>query len=273
VSGRIQSPSSINTYSQCPRKYYYAYIAKLPTKPSIHLVRGLVVHETLEAFFGRPLMTVSEDTKTDLLHHVLSIAKERWVEHADDLATLGLTAAELTSYREETTMMLINWVNHFWETLRAEMTRGLSFTDAFARHTPRIEEEYLDAELKVRGYIDTIHERDGEVHIRDYKTSKKPVITDEYRLQLAIYARLYERTHGVLPDTVGIFFLKFGEQLLQVNDELLKEADTAIRWVHERTQTSDMGDYPKRLSPLCNYCDFYERCWKQKTVEEFSVRE
>lgn len=269
MPGRVQSPSSINTYKQCPRKYYYLYIKKLPTKPSIHLVRGTVVHETLEYFFQRPLTNVAGDLKTDFLHHALSIAKERWVEHADEVASLGMTAAEITAYREETTLMIINWVNHFFGVLDGEMRTGLSFEEAMKRHTPRIEEEYIDKELAVRGYIDAIHERDGEVHIRDYKTSKKPVISDEYRLQLAIYALLYKRTHGIVPDTVGIFFLKFGEQFMAVNDELLKEADLEIRWVHERTQSAEMQDYPKRLSPLCNYCDFYDACWNQKGLSEF----
>ena len=48
---RVQSPSSINTYFQCPRKYYYIYNMKLKTSPSIHLVRGLVAHKVLENFF------------------------------------------------------------------------------------------------------------------------------------------------------------------------------------------------------------------------------
>jgi CRISPR/Cas system-associated exonuclease Cas4 (RecB family) len=229
-----------------------------------------VVHETLEAFFQRPIRPVAGDLKTDLLHHTLSIAKERWVEHAAEVEALGMTAAEITAYREETTLMLIRWVEHLFGTLEQEMRTGLPFEEALRRHTPRIEEEYRDQELAVRGYIDAIHERDGEVHIRDYKTSKKPVITDEYRLQLAIYALLYTRTHGVVPDTVGIFFLKFGEQLMAVNDELLKEADLEIRWVHERTQSAEMGDYPKRLSPLCNYCDFYDLCWNQKAIGDFA---
>ena len=47
----MQSPSSINTYKQCPRKHFYQYILNLPTKPSIYLIRGSIVHEVLEKFF------------------------------------------------------------------------------------------------------------------------------------------------------------------------------------------------------------------------------
>jgi putative RecB family exonuclease len=268
MAGRIQSPSSINTYRQCPRKYYYVYIKQLPTKPSIHLVRGTVVHETLEFFFERPIMEIG-DTFTNLQFHVLSILKERWVEHDDEVQSLGLTADEINFYREETRMMIMNWLNDFWRKTQAEMSKGLSFTDAFKKLTPRREEEYRNEEYKIRGYIDAIHEIDGEVHIRDYKTSKHPVISEDYKLQLAMYALMYKHTHGKMPTSVGIFFLKHGEQLMQVNDELLKHADVEIRWVHERTQTDDIADYQKKLGPLCNYCDFYEQCFKQREITDF----
>jgi putative RecB family exonuclease len=265
---RVQSPSSINTYKQCPRKYYYSYIEKLPTKPSIHLVRGTVVHETLEYFFERPILQVA-DMYTNLQFHILTILKERWVEHDGELQVLGMPAVDLDFYKEETLLMIMNWLAHFWRNVQTAMSTGMSFEDAFQRFTPRREEEYASAEYKVRGFIDAIHERDNEVHIRDYKTSKHPVISEEYRLQLAIYALLYNKTHGVLPTTVGIFFLKHGELLLEVNDELLKHADLEIRWVHERTQTDDLRDYPKKPSPLCNYCDFYDACWKQRELTDF----
>ena len=32
---RVQSPSSISTYKQCPRKYFYQYVLKLPTQGNI----------------------------------------------------------------------------------------------------------------------------------------------------------------------------------------------------------------------------------------------
>ena len=166
-------------------------------------------------------------------------------------------------------MMLVNWVAHFWKRVQERMARGEAFTQALDALTPRREEEYKSLEHNIRGFIDAIHEYDGEVHIRDYKTSKHGVITDDYKLQLAIYAFLYKHNHGVLPDSVGIFFLKHGEQLMAVNDALLEHAAREIAWVHERTQTDDMNDYPKRRSPLCDYCDFYDLCWRQKELGDF----
>lgn len=269
MAGRTQSPSSINTYKQCPRKYYYIYIKRLSTKPSIHLVRGTIVHETLELFFERSIQYSTGNLLTDLQLHTLTILKERWAAHDKEVSSLDLTVAEIVNYKEETTFMILNWINYFWAKIEDRMKRGLSFEAAFKVLTPRREEEYLSEEYKIRGYIDAIHEENGHVQIMDYKTSKHAVISEEYRLQLAIYALLYNKTHGRVPDKVGIFFLKHGEQLLDVNDELIKHADLEIRWVHERTQTDDIRDYPKKPGPLCNYCDFYENCFGQKEIGDY----
>ena len=51
MAKRLESPSSINTFKQCKRRYYYRYIEKLPTISNIHQVRGNIAHATLEHFF------------------------------------------------------------------------------------------------------------------------------------------------------------------------------------------------------------------------------
>ena len=50
IEDRILSPTAINTYLSCPRKFYLRYIKKLRTRPSIHLIRGQIVHQTLHQF-------------------------------------------------------------------------------------------------------------------------------------------------------------------------------------------------------------------------------
>lgn len=42
--------SKISTYKECPLKYKYRYIDKLPSKPSIHLIKGSKVHKLLENY-------------------------------------------------------------------------------------------------------------------------------------------------------------------------------------------------------------------------------
>lgn len=53
------SHSKLELYKQCPRKFKYRYIDKLPTKPFEHLQKGSEVHRLLEIFGN-------EDLKSDI---------------------------------------------------------------------------------------------------------------------------------------------------------------------------------------------------------------
>ncbi|MBN1275800.1 PD-(D/E)XK nuclease family protein [Candidatus Woesearchaeota archaeon] len=274
---RVESPSSINTYKQCPRKYYYQYVEKLPTGTSIHLIRGGVVHKALEDFFEADLSDpVTHDYR--FLHARLqSLFRKYWLRNEERLSSLGLAPEELDQYRDESVVMLQAWFSRFKARMQKRVEkRGVSFPEAFAHLKPRREEEYLSEEFMVRGFIDAIHELDGKVVVLDYKTSKNGYITPEYKLQLAIYALLYEERHGVRPDFVGIDFLKSVEQVLKVDEELLNQAKFELEQIHASTSSEGIDDYPLRPGPLCKWrtgqCDYYDLCFGGVSVEEFRKR-
>ncbi|MFT4249998.1 MAG: RecB family exonuclease [Candidatus Woesearchaeota archaeon] len=260
MAQRMQSPSSINMYRQCPRKYYYRYIKKLPTKPSIHLVRGTVAHSALEYFFSEPIVEVG-DWRTNLQRHILVLLERFWSESEEEFSKLEETPEELEMYKVETKQMLLRWVLEFSERVASRMSKGESFEEAFGALSPQQEAKYVDEELQVMGYIDAIETVDDQVRLIDYKTSKKAEITSEYRLQLGIYALMYLRKHDTVPDKVGIEFLRHGGEYMSVNDELLLDAQFEIEQIHMVTKTSDIAYYPKNVTPLCNWCDFYEVCF------------
>ena len=74
MAKRIQSPSSINMYKRCPRKYYLHYILKKPIKPNIHLFRGSTVHSTIEIF--EKFLASQCQAKIQLQKRVTDIEKE-----------------------------------------------------------------------------------------------------------------------------------------------------------------------------------------------------
>ncbi len=260
MPARTQSPSSINMYNQCPRKYFYRYIKKIPTKPSIHLVRGTIAHSALEHFFSTPIESVA-DWKTNIQRHALLLLEQFWEQSASELAALDETPSELVAYKDETRQMILRWTLSFISRLEDRMRAGASFEEAFAAFTPKSEVKYVDDELNVMGFIDAIEEVDGIVRLIDYKTSKKPEITPEYQLQLGIYALLYLRRHQTLPHEVGIDFLRHGAEFMEVNDALLLDAQFAIEQIHMLTQSESIADYPKNVTPLCNWCDYYALCF------------
>ncbi len=270
---RVESPSSINTYKQCPRKYFHQYVEKLPTGTSIHLIRGNLVHKALEDFFDLDMADSSTQSFKFLHLRLFSIFTRHWKLAKSDLEGLGLNDAELKEYFDESIAMLQNWFNRYKGKMEKRMESGNDFFEAYNALKPLREEEYASEEFMVRGFIDAIHKLDGKTVVLDYKTSKRTHISSEYRLQLAIYALLYEEKHGKKPDFVGIDFLKSIEQVLPVDDELISHARFEIEQIHASTKSDSAIDYPQRPSPLCKWrtgqCDFYDVCFGGVSSEDF----
>lgn len=271
---RVESPSSINTYKQCPRKYYYQYIEKLQTATSIHLIRGNIVHSVLEDFFDADLKEPETQSFRFLLLRLLSLFKKHWSKKKADLEELGLSEGDLQFYFDETTGMLQNWFTRFKSRVTKRMeVMNVSLEQAYNDLKPLREEEYASEEFMVRGFIDIIYELDGKTFVMDYKTSKTDHVSDAYRLQLAIYALLYEEKTGKRPDFVGIDFLKSVEKMLPVDEELIQHAKFELEQIHGSTGSDDIDDYPLNPTPLCKWktgqCDFYELCFENMSVEDF----
>ncbi|MBS3120046.1 PD-(D/E)XK nuclease family protein [Candidatus Woesearchaeota archaeon] len=260
---RIQSPSSINTFKQCPRKYYYQYIEKLPTATNIHLVRGSIVHEALDRFFDVNALELSADPPEYLKNHMQMVFEGLWREA--DFDGLELTEQQLFFFKEESRSMLMNWLGQFLRRFSNLQRQDIGPLKAFLELTPEREQEYVSEKWKVKGFIDAIENNGTGVRLMDYKTSKRASISDEYMLQLSIYTLLYQEKHRELPNEVGIYFLKEDEQTIPVTESMLDLAKLEIRKLHERTKSESIGDYPRNIGPLCKWatgqCDFYDTCF------------
>ncbi|MGM5482471.1 MAG: RecB family exonuclease [Nanobdellota archaeon] len=261
---RIQSSSSINTYRQCPRKYYYSYIRRLPQKPSIHLIRGKIAHEVVEDFFK-----INIDSLTDncFEFNFKIIVQDRllnlWNEAKQDLAALDMGSSELNNYFEETKNMLFYWLEDFIRQLKNKsVSSGLK--RAFMELRPVSEEHFISKDIGVQGYVDAIHKDEKGIRLIDYKTSKKDCITDDYRLQLAIYSLLYHEKYGEYPYKAGVYLFRHGERLIDVDEYLLDFARKELQRIHINTSSENINDFPKKPSILCNWgkgcCDFYNQC-------------
>ena len=272
MAPRIQSPSSINTFKQCSRKYYYQYILKIKTdSESIHLVRGNIAHEALEDFFKKvDIGTMDMDHFEFELKIILqNLLKQKWDAAKTKLEKIDLTPEQLEFYFRETIYMINNWFFNFMKILKPRIEQE-GLINAFNHIKPQTEIYFLSEEHQVRGFIDAIHEIDGKISLIDYKTAKREKMTPEYRLQLAIYALLYEEKYGKKPDSVGVDFLRHKQHYLDVDQDLVDFAKLECKFIQEQTISEDISDYSKKTSPLCNYCDFKDVCFGQKTMDEFT---
>jgi len=275
MAKRLESPSSINTFKQCKRKYYYQYIEKLQTSSSIHLVRGNIAHSVLEDFYDINIADFTEENyELKFKEAIQKLLLYQWGKYKDGLNELQLSPDQTTFYFEETMFMLMNWCNQFIEEFnRIRKEKNISMGETFMKLTPIRELQYKSEEYHVRGFIDAIQHVEDEVHIIDYKTNARFDFKQSIKLQLAIYSMMYYEKHGKLPNKVGIFFLRQKLRMMDVDIDLIEMAKKEITEVHEHTSSCEHAhEYPRTITPLCRWstgqCDFFETCKPHDTNEE-----
>jgi CRISPR/Cas system-associated exonuclease Cas4 (RecB family) len=239
IERRTLSPTAINTYLQCPRKFYLRYIKKRPTKPSIHLIRGKIVHRTIHDFHTRNPGMSSQTPLHAIRRTLLGMFREHWQEAQESLDSLGLTGEEIQFYRDDSERMLMN------------------FSHWFVKHgmpTPDLSEaKIVSKNLSLMGIVDAVHQWPEKVILVDYKTSKNPVITSDMERQAALYALLYQDKYKVVPEAVWIHFLKNPDdpQPVHIDEELLSYGRILIESVQEKTRSYDEHSYPCTCGGYC----------------------
>lgn len=269
---RVQSPSSINMYKLCPRKYYYRYIERLPSKPGIHALRGTAVHSALEDFFTIEVENINEQNYQFELNTLLQdLLRQRWNEMRSEFESLGLGRDALYHFYMESKQMLQRWFISFMNRLHP-LVQAHGLVEGFKRLVPDREVHLESKTYYVQGFLDAVYEDEEGVRILDYKTCKSNTISDEYRLQLSIYALLYQEAKQ-RPAKVGIHFLKHDEEVyLDVTDEMIEHARRECQAIQLNTSSRSMSDYPKNVGPHCRWgtgqCDFFDVCFGQITIEK-----
>lgn len=262
---RMLSPSQINTFRQCPRKWYYSYIEKLPSFPSIHLLRGSAVHSAIEEISKLKALP-NKTWKARLKSAAMNKLNDKW-KSVDKLK--GMTDEEKKKFYDESVMMIEAYLQNLYFRIETTLISGKAKAPTHAWHLikPKFSEIYLkDDKLKVRGIIDEVHKDFSDnVYLLDLKTSNKyrMQISDDYKLQLAIYAYLYKEDTGKAPTYVAIQYLKYNETyFIPVNRSLIDWAKAQIqtmRFFIEKWE-DDKSQYYKTESKLCDWCDYYDTC-------------
>ncbi|HJP70545.1 MAG TPA: PD-(D/E)XK nuclease family protein, partial [Candidatus Limnocylindria bacterium] len=237
----VLSYGQIHDYLDCPARYRYGHVVRIPTPVSHQMVCGRALHAAAQAFHrrqlaGRPMML-------DELHKALDANWE----------SVGFLTRE---HEEARRAAAHDAISLFWEDQRRDPAHPIAveqdFTVSFGPD-------------RLRGRYDRV-DRDeaGRVVITDYKSSDVRDLATANRqaresLQLSIYALAHEAQHGSLPDEVALHFLESGivgrvaptEKRLEKAQEKLTEAADGIR----------AGRFEPNPSPMrCGYCPFREIC-------------
>lgn len=240
------SPSSINTFNQCPLRYKYSRIDRLPEPPSEASLLGNFVHEVLEDLYA-----VDPDMRDQ--QTARSIARRLWDEKYVN---------EVDGYVHPTKFNDFRWnawfcIENLWKVEKPTDTEldGIEF---------ELNGEVEGVQLK--GFIDrfTVDELDGKIVISDYKTGKvpSPKWEEDKFFQLSVYATLMGNLGIGEAKRLDLIYLKKPVVLSRaVTQERIENATNVIvetrKGIDHRCET---GHFEPVKSLLCNWCTFKSQC-------------
>lgn len=245
------SPSKLDCYKECPRRYQYRYVDKISRKRKTpETVVGVAVHAAFEELYG-----LVSGGKVPTLAEVQALydraLSAEWDESVvvrdpkftrDDWKNVGAQCVEL----------YFNAHHPFAEDRTVAVEKRVGFPLAVE-----------GSEYRIEGFVDRLSlAPDGTFVIHDYKTAKS-LPNQEHAdsdWQLALYEIAVRREW---PDAKGVrlqwHYVRHGKTLTSVRDEaartrLLDEvAKTVAAIKHDHEFRPDKG-------PLCDWCEYKDLC-------------
>jgi putative RecB family exonuclease len=252
VTPRHLSPSSISTWEQCPLRFRYSRLDKIPEPSTEAQLIGTVTHEVLEFLYQRP----AQDRTFFVARQ---IAKELWDDHwASEVdRALQLDAESLKRFRWQ-----VWWcIEALW---KIENPQDIELAGL---------EQRIDTEIngvKFVGIIDRWqHNGDGTAKIGDYKTGKKPKkqYEGEKKFQLTVYKSLVEDVLGCDVRETELLYLKDGVRwtYIPTADDVRQMKETVARVWSEVLTSCSSGNFEARTSVLCGWCSYKNMCpaWRR----------
>ncbi|MFC9437093.1 RecB family exonuclease [Nocardia sp. NPDC057030] len=242
------SPSRAMDFKQCPLKYRFRAIDRIPEPPNRNALRGTVVHAVLEDLYGLP-------------------AAQRQPQCADGLVVpaWARVAAEWPAVTE---LITDDELDGFLGEVRSLVQAYYRLEDP-TRFDPESREARVEVELDdgvlLRGFVDRIDVAPtGQLRVVDYKTGRAPGPNQETRalFQLKFYALVVLRTRGILPAQLRLIYLS-DEQILTYapDEEELRRFERTLAALWEAILAAGRtGDFPPNTSWLCAYCDYKPLC-------------
>lgn len=251
------SYTQINTYLQCPQKYKFQYIDKLPWPfTPAALTFGSAIHAALERFYLdrlRGILSFPDDLKSVFDTSLLTTAGEKDLKFKD-----GFDPVEL---QKQGHGLLDCFLKH--------VTPGtvLGVEEAFSLELVDPETgEVLDVPFV--GKVDLIEQApDGQIWLVDFKTASQRYTEDNVRrdLQLSAYS-LYARTAYAGEDSIVrlrfdvLLKTKTPQCVLYTTERTLQDAQRFTRIVLAIWRAIQGGHFYPNPGWQCQDCPYSGHC-------------
>ena len=238
------SASSISTYEQCPLRFRFSRIDRIPEPTTEAMILGTFVHEILEILYSH---IPSERT----LPNARSIARELWTN----------------KFEEETFTVKIKDINDFrWRAWWC-VENVFQMEDPPEVKIRGVEDKFSASidDVPLLGFIDRwTEEADGSITVTDYKSGKvsKPEYEGDKIFQIVLYAEMLERLHDIEVSNAEIMYVKFKE--VKRYDPTPERRKTVLKII-DQTWTGvqagcETGIFPTKTGPLCGWCAYKPIC-------------
>jgi putative RecB family exonuclease len=238
----VLSYSKVNTYESCPKKYKFAYIDKLPRQDKSFTIFGSFCHEVLETFHRYYLNEATKDLEyVEAMQKAFNYSISKWKEK--------ITIEQLN----EAYSIMMDYLMIFFSLKEEERPIILSVEQKI--WTP------INDEIIFYGYIDRVQkDKDGVLHIIDYKTTKDPKYLKD-RTQLLLYGySLFVDDDSVDKVRTSYILLKHKMRYMTKDhniDELIAAKDALlIKW----REIIEDKLFRAKPSFMCRYCDYIQHC-------------
>lgn len=239
------SPSSASLYQECPRKWKFRYVDRLPDPPGEPALAGTFAHRVLELLLQMPAPERTIDAARDL-------ARKTWPEisHDPDFAALDLTDEQAKAFR---------WKG--W--LAIEGLWKLEDPCEVEVHATEHDISVSVDGVPFRGIIDRVDHCDDGLVIVDYKSGRAPPprFVGERLTQVLLYAAAMAELTGQRPVRAQLVYL--GQRVVEteVTDSTLEPAVEGL----VQTWDSLLADveaeaFAPSTGPLCAWCPFLAGC-------------
>ena len=241
------SASSISTYEQCPLRYRFSRIDRIPEPTTQPMILGTFVHEILEDLYKLP----SADRT---IPEARSIARVLWEnKFKEEVATLGITKEKaINDFRWSAWWCVENVFS--MEDPTAVKIRGIE--DEFSAHIE---------DVPLLGFIDRwTEEADGAFTVTDYKSAKvsKPKYEGDKIFQIILYAEMLERLNNIEVNNAEIMYVKFKERKRYAPTPDRRE--TVLKIIRQTwdgvVKGCNTGVFQTKTGPLCNWCAYKNIC-------------
>jgi CRISPR/Cas system-associated exonuclease Cas4 (RecB family) len=233
--------SKISVFEQCPRKFKYQYIDKLPVprKPQIHNDRGKLFHLLLEHDGDLKKVKETKDWKEIISHNLLS---------KENIKEVFSIYKNFISSKEGQSIL-----KH--KALLKEFPLGLNENLEIVK--------YDDKDVVLRGFIDAcyiLEDRSDVCLVIDWKSGKKKTKEQQSWAQLLWYSLgLFSQNPEL--EKIILVFAYVEHNHLNTKVVYRKDIEKYKKALHDKIQKIETEkDFPKEESPLCSYCDFEEFC-------------